>query len=158
MIKIEESTPRKLSGRTSLLITFPFNQGVIDVIKALPTYVYHKKDRAWECPISNLARLVDSLTKIDDIELTLIPDEAKSEKSPTDLTEEEISKFKIRPLRHQIEAINYGLAENHSKWLLCDGMGCGKTCESIYLAETLYRRGKIKHCLIICGVDSLRSN
>lgn len=102
--------------------------------------------------------MVDSLTKIDDIELTLIPDEAKSEKSPTDLTEEEISEFKIRPLRHQIEAINYGLAENHSKWLLCDGMGCGKTCESIYLAETLYRRGKIKHCLIICGVDSLRSN
>ena len=102
--------------------------------------------------------MVDSLTKIDDIELTLIPDEAKSEKSPTDLTEEEISEFKIRPLRHQIEAINYGLAENHSKWLLCDGMGCGKTCESIYLAETLYRRGKIRHCLIICGVDSLRSN
>ena len=55
MIKIEESTPRKLSGRTSLLITFPFNQCVIDVIKALPTYVYHKKDRAWECPIGNLA-------------------------------------------------------------------------------------------------------
>ena len=101
---------------------------------------------------------MDSLTKIDDIELTLIPDEAKSEKSPTDLTEEEISKFKVRPLRHQIEAINYGLAENHRKWLLCDGMGCGKTCESIYLAETLCRRGKIKHCLIICGVDSLRSN
>ena len=102
--------------------------------------------------------MVDSLTKIDDIELTLIPDEAKSDKLPTDLTEEEISEFKIRPLRHQIEAINYGLAENHRKWLLCDGMGCGKTCESIYLAETLYRRGKIKHCLIICGVDSLRSN
>ena len=101
---------------------------------------------------------MDSLTKIDDIELTLIHDEAKSEKSPTDLTEEEISEFKVRPLRHQIEAIDYGLAENHSKWLLCDGMGCGKTCESIYLAETLYRRGKIKHCLIICGVDSLRSN
>ena len=118
MIKIEESTPRKLSGRTSLLIAFPFDQGVVDVIKALPTYAYHKKDRVWECPINCLARLVDSLTKIDD----------------------------------------NGLAENHSKWLLCDGMGCGKTCESIYLAETLYRRGKIKHCLIICGVDSLRSN
>lgn len=101
---------------------------------------------------------MDSLTKIDDIALTLIPDEPKSEKLSTDLTEEEISKFKVKPLRHQIEAINYGLAKNHDKWLLCDGMGCGKTCESIYLAETLYRRGKIKHCLIICGVDSLRSN
>ena len=45
MIKIEESTPRKLSGRTSLLIAFPFDQDAIDVVKALPTYVYHKKDR-----------------------------------------------------------------------------------------------------------------
>lgn len=55
MIAIRESIPRKLSGRTSLLITFPFDQGVIDVIKALPTYAYHKKDRVWECPIGNLA-------------------------------------------------------------------------------------------------------
>lgn len=55
MIKIEESTPRKLSGRTSLLITFPFNQAAIDVVKTLPTYVYHKKDHAWECPINDLA-------------------------------------------------------------------------------------------------------
>lgn len=55
MITIRESIPRKLSGRTSLLVAFPFDQGVIDVIKALPTYVYHKKDRVWECPIGNLA-------------------------------------------------------------------------------------------------------
>lgn len=55
MIKIEESAPRKLSGRTSLLIAFPFNQDVINVIKSLPTCVYHKKDRVWECPIGNLA-------------------------------------------------------------------------------------------------------
>ena len=55
MIAIRESIPRKLSGMTSLLIAFPFTQDVINVIKALPTYVYHKKDRAWECPIGNLA-------------------------------------------------------------------------------------------------------
>ena len=55
MITIRESAPRKLSGRTSLLITFPFNQAVIDVIKTLPLYVYHKKDHAWECPINHLA-------------------------------------------------------------------------------------------------------
>ena len=46
MITIKESIPRKLSGRTSLLITFPFDQDAINVIKTLPTYVYHKKDHA----------------------------------------------------------------------------------------------------------------
>ena len=37
-------------------------------------------------------------------------------------------------------------------------MGLGKTLEAMYLAETLYSRGEIEHCLIICGVDSLRTN
>ena len=37
-------------------------------------------------------------------------------------------------------------------------MGLGKTCEAIYLAETLKHRGRLEHCLVICGVDSLRQN
>ena len=37
-------------------------------------------------------------------------------------------------------------------------MGLGKTLEIIGLAETLHRRGLIEHCMIICGVDSLRQN
>jgi len=37
-------------------------------------------------------------------------------------------------------------------------MGLGKTLESMYLAETLHHRGLIDHCLVICGVDSLRQN
>ena len=37
-------------------------------------------------------------------------------------------------------------------------MGLGKSLEIIGLAETLKRRGEIDHCLVICGVDSLRQN
>ena len=37
-------------------------------------------------------------------------------------------------------------------------MGLGKTSESMYLAETLHNRGLLEHCLVICGVDSLRTN
>ena len=44
MISITEIRPKKLSGLTSLLIKFNFNQAVIDAIKTLPTYVYNKKD------------------------------------------------------------------------------------------------------------------
>lgn len=35
---------------------------------------------------------------------------------------------------------------------------CGKTASSIYLAQELKNRGLIEHCLVICGVDSLRTN
>lgn len=72
------------------------------------------------------------------------------------LSQEEIDSFKLKPFDHQIEAINFGL--KHPKWLLLDSMGLGKTSEMIWLAETLHKRGLIDHCLVICGVDSLRQN
>ena len=99
---------------------------------------------------------MDSLTFIDDIQLTLLPDIPAVAKLPP-LTEDEISSFKIKPFAHQIEAVNYGLASS-GKWLLLDSMGIGKTCEIIYYAETLKRRGLIDHCMIVCGVDNLRTN
>ena len=42
--------------------------------------------------------------------------------------------------------------------MLLDNPGCGKTNQIIGLAETLKRRGKIDHCLIIAGINSLKSN
>lgn len=74
------------------------------------------------------------------------------------LTQAEIEQFHFKPFPHQIEAINFGLNPNHTKWLLLDSMGLGKSLELIGLAETLKRRGQIDHCLVICGVDSLRQN
>jgi hypothetical protein len=44
MIRIVESLPRKMTGRTSFLIQFDFNQAIVDSLKGLPTYYYHKKD------------------------------------------------------------------------------------------------------------------
>ena len=61
-------------------------------------------------------------------------------------------KFKLKPYKHQIEGIKFGL--NHSRWLLLDDQGLGKTAQIIELADIL----KIKHCLIICGVNSLKYN
>ena len=67
---------------------------------------------------------LDSLTYLDDIDLTFLEDVEKSSKS-SDLTEEEIRSFKNKPFSHQIDAINYGLREMNHKWLLLDGMGLG---------------------------------
>ena len=44
------------------------------------------------------------------------------------------------------------------KWLLLDNPGCGKTNQIIGLAETLKRRGLVEHCLVIAGINSLKSN
>lgn len=155
MIEIKESIPMKLSGLSSFLVKFEYNPEIVEFIKQFQPAVFHKKELLWEIGANYLDRLIDGLTYYDDIKLTLLDSEIK-EISSISLSEEEINSFKVRPFEHQIEAINYGLENN--KWLLLDGMGIGKSFEAMGLAETLYNRGEIEHCLIICGVDSLRTN
>ena len=159
MIYVTEiSPPRKISGLSSIIVQFDYSQYVVDSLKTIPTYYFHKKDNAWEIPISYLGRLLDSLTFLDDIQLQLLDDSflSKSQYNQAPLSEIEKVSFKMKPFEHQLEAINYGLA--HEKWLLLDSMGLGKTNSIIWLAETLKRRGLIDHCFIICGVNSLKQN
>ena len=163
MIKIYEISPtKKISGLSSLLISFDFNQFVVDAIKTLPTAHYHKKDKVWEVPVCYLGRILDNLTFLDEIQLKLL-DTPKSGEfhfnknfNLEPLTEIEKVSFKMKPFEHQLEAINFGL--DKEKWLLLDSMGLGKTNSIIWLAETLKRRGIIDHCFIICGVNSLKQN
>ena len=163
MIHITEiSPPQKISGLSSICVTFDFNQYVVDALKTIPTYYYHKKDNVWEFPICYLGRLLDSLTFLDEINLKLLDTPESGEFhfgrqfNLEPLSETEKISFKMNPFEHQLEAINYGLA--HEKWLLLDSMGLGKTNSIIWLAETLKRRGIIDHCFIICGVNSLKQN
>lgn len=163
MIKIYEISPgKKISGLSSLIVTFDFNQYIVDALKTLPTYYYHKRDKVWEVPICYLGRLLDSLTFLDEIQLKLL-DTTKSGEfrfnqkyNLEPLSEIEKVSFKMKPFEHQLEAINFGLSKE--KWLLLDSMGLGKTNSIIWLAETLKRRGLIEHCFIICGVNSLKQN
>lgn len=163
MIRLTEiSPPKKISGLSSICVTFDFNQYIIDALKSIPTFYYHKKDNVWEFPVCYLGRLLDSLTFLDEIQLKLLdtPESGQlhfaSKYNQQPLSEIEKVSFKMKPFDHQLEAINYGLAKE--KWLLLDSMGLGKTNSIIWLAETLKRRGIIDHCFIICGVNSLKQN
>ena len=142
-------------------MTFDYNPYIVDSLKTVPTYYYHKKDKIWEFPVCYLGRLLDNLTFLDEIQLSLL-DTPKSgqfrqcQLAQPPLSETEKVSFKMKPFEHQLEAINFGLS--HEKWLLLDSMGLGKTNSIIWLAETLKRRGIIDHCFIICGVNSLKQN
>lgn len=71
MIKIREDTPIKLSGISSLFVSFDFNPEIITIIKSQERYSYSKDTREWELPITSLAYLLDNLTFIDYIDLQL---------------------------------------------------------------------------------------
>ena len=163
MIYITEiSPPKKISGLSSICVTFDFNQYIVDSLKTIPTYYYHKKDNVWEFPVCYLGRLLDNLTFLDEIQLSLLntPESGEfhmaTQCNLQPLSETEKVSFKMKPFDHQLEAIDFGLSRE--KWLLLDSMGLGKTNSIIWLAETLKRRGLIDHCFIICGVNSLKQN
>jgi SNF2 family DNA or RNA helicase len=163
LIKIYEiSPPQKISGLSSLIVSFDYNEYIVDSLKTIPTSYYHKKEKVWELPVCYLGRILDSLTFLDEIQLRLLDTPESGEFhfnknfNLEPLTEIEKVSFKMKPFEHQLEAINFGL--DKEKWLLLDSMGLGKTNSIIWLAETLKRRGIIDHCFIICGVNSLKQN
>ena len=116
-----------MSGLSSICVTFDYNPYIVDSLKAIPTFYYHKPSLknnntpTWEVPVCYLSRLLDSLTFYDDIQLSLL-DTPKSEEfyigsftSLPAISSEELASFKAQPFEHQVEAINYGLS--HGKWL-----------------------------------------
>lgn len=168
MIYISEIKPVKISGLTSFALHFAFNQTIIDTLKGLPTYYYHKptaknnNQAFWEIPIDCLSQALESLTFIDEIQLSLL--DATDSKSfhfnrrfnLSPLSETEKVSFKAKPFPHQLEAIDFLLQQE--KALLLDGCGVGKSLEMILFAETLKKRGLIDHCLVITGIAGLRGN
>ena len=152
MITFTETKPIKLPGKSSILITFKYSREIVDSVKQIPSAIYHKKLTAWEIPTTSLARAIEILTNYDDIEVNLIDNTA--EENPD--VEYELQEYKTTPYQYQKEAIQYGL--NHDKFLLLDAPGLGKTLTMIYLAQELKAREGIEHCLIICGINTLKHN
>lgn len=151
MIKIEEKQTSKLPGITSLFVSFDYNAAIVEAIKTLPNYTYDKKTFTWEIPITSLAKLLNLLNPIDDITLTLLPD--KKEKKPKEIV---LSDFKTEPYYYQKDGIIYGL--QNDRFLLLDAPGTGKSLQLTYLAEELKEREGLEHCLIICGINTLKAN
>lgn len=148
MILIEEKPSKKLPNLTSLFVTIPQNLTLLSILKQQP--IYFNKNFDFELPINRLFYLINLFNKYDDT--TFKPFIINK------VIQRDCSKmhFKIKPYDYQIDGINYGL--NHNGWLLLDDQGLGKTLQMIYLAESLYKMDKIKHCMIICGVNGLKYN
>lgn len=149
MIKIEERLAKKLPGITNLFITFDYNLDTLQVLRELPNRYYNKDTKEWEVPLNKLEYLVNNID--DNFELLPYIEEDNIREYIPDSY-----KFKTDPFPHQIEGVEFGL--NNNCWILGDDQGLGKTKQIIDLASILKQQGKIKHCLIICGVNSLKSN
>lgn len=152
MITIEERITKKCPGETSLFVTFKYNADIVSSVKQCDGALYDKKNTLWEVPLSELSKLLNNLSIYDDIELKLLPKEKYKVENI------KLPKFKTTPFDYQLEGIKYGLQSNNEKWLLTDAPGLGKSLQILYIAQELKKQKKINHCLIICGINTLKTN
>lgn len=150
MITIQERQTVKVPGITSLFVSFDFNRAIVDEIKLLDGCVFNPETKEWEMPLTNLAEFLDRVCVHDQINLQL--QEYKDEET----VKYELQQYPTKPFYYQEEGIQFGL--NHSKWLLLDAPGLGKTLQLTYLAQELKERQGLQHCLIICGINTLKTN
>lgn len=151
MISILVKKSDKLSvEKYSCFIKFNYDPQIVSYIKSLPLRVYHTEAKMWEVPESYLPEMVQYF-KTSGIHGEIL--ECKEdEPSPT------ISdiKYKTSPYSHQIQGVEFGV--QHDKWFLGDEQGLGKSKQAIDIAVNLKQTKGYTHCLIVCGVNSLKWN
>lgn len=152
MIVIEERLSNKVVGKTALFISFTYDPQLVSLMHECDGAYYDTKAKTWEVPNSNLKKIISTARELDSISLKLL----NTKESTVTNSSHQLLEYKVKPFAHQIEAIQYGL--NHDSWLLLDAPGLGKSASMIHLAEELKAQSKIKHCLIICGINTLKFN
>lgn len=156
MIKIKFDFSQKLKYKQSLYIKGDYNPTILNVIHSFQTRYYHRNSKLWECKIDYFPIILDKL-KFEDIQICgEVPKKFEKYLKMLDIYDEQDADYlsRTKPFEHQIESFNYALT--HNKFLLGDEQGLGKTKQALDIAVS--RKHKMRHCLIVCGVNNLKWN
>lgn len=156
MIKLKFDFSQKLKYKQSLYIKVDYNPTILDVIHSFQTRYYHRNSKLWECKIDYFPIILDKL-KFEDIQICgEVPKKFEKYLKMLDIYDEQDANYlsRTKPFEHQIESFNYALT--HNKFLLGDEQGLGKTKQALDIAVS--RKHKMRHCLIVCGVNNLKWN
>jgi len=153
MITIDIREAKRITDSYSAFISFDYNAKIVNIIRELPVRFYDKNHRTWEVPVSSVNELID---KLQDFNIKLIG--KVTELEPKQVVEglPKGFEFKTQPYSHQIEGVEYGL--KYDKWFLGDEQGLGKSKQAIDIAVARKIAYNYKHCLIVCGVNTLKWN
>jgi SNF2 family DNA or RNA helicase len=145
----------------SLFVSFDYSIEALENVKKLPEEVrkYIPATRQWEVNLAYFNQVIENyagyeINLIGNVETQLPePPEVKERATFID-TELGDFNFKTKPFDHQVDGLMFG--KKHPKFILGDEQGLGKTKQAIDLAVS--RKGQFKHCLIVCGVNSVKFN
>lgn len=132
------------------ILEFPFNRGIISLIKEIPGYRYDYNGKRWSVPRTELA-----LAKIQKIgfklNTSILPETIWEEKPLPELNVE--LNIKGTLMDFQKTGVAYGLEKE--RVYIGDEMGTGKTIQSISIISHL--KDLAFPCIIICP-NSLKNN
>lgn len=153
MITIDIREAKRITDSYSAFLSFDYNAKIVNILRELPVRFYDKNHRTWEVPVSSVNELID---KLQDFNIKLIG--KVTELEPKQVVEglPKGFEFKTQPYSHQIEGVEYGL--KYDKWFLGDEQGLGKSKQAIDIAIARKIAYNYKHCLIVCGVNTLKWN
>lgn len=148
-IRARIDNPIRCTDDFSVFLTFDYNKEIVASVKALRARFWDPDTKRWEIEYRELNELKSALSSFNWVieNEDIVPDAIELDSSV---------KFKTSPMSHQVEAVAFGL--DHSRFLLADDQGLGKTKEVIDLALIRKKAQNFKHCLIICCVNSLKWN
>lgn len=154
MISIHLDEPKALKDNIlisySAFITFNYDPMIVKYMQDLSIRSYDPADKSWEIPVENIINLCNTFSD-QEIVISGKYVEIKDFNQLVEIPEDYV--FKVKPFTHQLDGIKFGLSVD--KFILGDQQGLGKTAEIIHLASC---RKDVKHCLIICGVNSIKYN
>ena len=152
-IEVKESVKLQIQGNYSGFVSFEYDSKIVEVLRLLPLKVYDKNTTTWEVPVDKILSIIKRLKGFE-IELKGNLTLLEPKKVSLDLPEN--FQFKTTPFEHQRAGVEYGL--KYDKWFLGDEQGLGKTKQVIDIAVIRKLKLGYKHCLIVCGVNTLKWN
>lgn len=153
MITIDIRKSQRFQTECSAFVSFEYDAKVVNTLRSLPFKNYNPENKTWEVPTDKVKFLIESF---EGMAMTLTGQLSMLEDRPVSLELPEGFEFKTKPYQHQIEGIKYGL--DYDRWFLGDEQGLGKTKQAIDIAVARKLKYGYKHCLIVCGVNTLKWN
>ena len=154
MILIDIRKSNKLKdSEYSAFIKFDYNSKIVDAIRELPFRYYNPSETEWEVPTNKVEYLINKLKEFD---IKICGKITIFEDKNTNIGLPEGFEFKTKPFSHQLEGVEYGL--KYDRWFLGDEQGLGKSKQVIDIAVARKQLLGYKHCLIVCGVNTLKWN
>ena len=153
MININIKASEKLNNDFSAFISFDYDNLIVNTLRELPFKFYNKDTTTWEIPTDKVLTIISNL---QGFEIKLSGNLSLLNPKPFNLDLPEGFEFKTNPFEHQKFGVQYGL--QHDRWFLGDEQGLGKSKQVIDIAVIRKIEMGYKHCLIVCGVNTLKWN